>query len=81
VCCCVLGAWLKCFHTRPRGLFTNLRNKGLISVDRRTSLLSYLQYPVQSKSSTKDLSLSMPEMRIDLVLGFRLSLRVNTENG
>ena len=25
---------------------TNRRNKGLISVDRRTSLLSYVQYPV-----------------------------------
>ena len=28
---------------------TNRWNKGLISVDRRTSLLSYLQYPVQIK--------------------------------
>lgn len=29
---------------------TNRRNKGLISVDRRTSLLSYLQYPVPYQS-------------------------------
>ena len=29
---------------------TNRRNKGLISVDRRTSLLSYLQYPVSYQS-------------------------------
>ena len=34
----------------PRNLrFTNRWNKGLISVDRRTSLLSYVQYPVQIK--------------------------------
>ena len=29
---------------------TNRRNKGLISVDRRTSLLSYVQYPVPYQS-------------------------------
>ena len=29
---------------------TNRRNKGLISVDRKTSLLSYLQYPVPYQS-------------------------------
>ncbi len=29
---------------------TNLRNKGLISVDRRTSLLSHVQYPVPYQS-------------------------------
>ena len=29
--------------------FTNHRNKGLISVNRRTSLLSHLQYPVPIK--------------------------------
>lgn len=32
-----------------RWLFTNHRNKGLISVDRRTCLLSYVQYPVSIK--------------------------------
>ena len=57
------------------------RNKGLISVDRRTSLLSHLQYPVPSESSTKDLSLSVPERRLNVVLGRSLSLRVNTESG
>ncbi len=30
-------------------VFTNHRNKGLISVNRRTSLLSHLQYPVPIK--------------------------------
>ena len=30
-------------------VFTNRWNKGLISVDRRTSLLSYVQYLVQVK--------------------------------
>jgi hypothetical protein len=36
---------------RPRDCgFTNRRNKGLISVDRKTSLLSYLQYPVPYQS-------------------------------
>ena len=30
--------------------FTNHRNKGLISVNRRTSLLSHLQYPVPYQS-------------------------------
>ena len=40
-----------CFEKRPRNLrYTNRRNKGLISVDRRTSLLSYLQYPVPYQS-------------------------------
>ena len=35
----------------PRDLrYTNHRNKGLISVDRRTSLLSHLQYPVSYQS-------------------------------
>jgi hypothetical protein len=29
---------------------TNRRNKGLISVDRKTSLLSYVQYPVPYQS-------------------------------
>ena len=29
---------------------TNQRNKGLISVDRRTSLLSHVQYPVPNQS-------------------------------
>ena len=57
------------------------RNKGLISVDRRTSLLSHVQYPVPSESSTKDLSLSVPERRLSMVLGRSLSLRVNTESG
>lgn len=57
------------------------RNKGLISVDRRTSLLSHVQYPVPSESSTKDLSLSVPERRLNVVLGRSLSLRVNTESG
>jgi len=35
---------------REFAVFTNRRNKGLISVDRRTSLLSYLQYPVPYQS-------------------------------
>jgi hypothetical protein len=44
--------FMKC----PRNLRIQIAgSKGLISVDRRTSLLSYLQYPVHSKSSTKDL--------------------------
>ena len=30
-------------------VFTNHRNKGLISVNRRTSLLSHVQYPVPIK--------------------------------
>ena len=34
-----------------------------------------------SKSSTKDLSFSVPKRRLNLVLGRSLSLRVNTENG
>ena len=57
------------------------QNQGLTSVDRRTSLLSHLQYPVLSESSTKDLSLSVPERRLNMVLGRSLSLRVNTESG
>lgn len=44
------------------------QNKGLTSVNRRTSLLSHLQYPVLSKSSTEDLSFSVPEMRLSMVL-------------
>ena len=49
---CVLGVrGYFCFEKRPRNLrYTNRRNKGLISVDRRTSLLSYLQYPVPYQS-------------------------------
>ena len=70
------------FEICPRGLrLHKSRNKGLTSVDRRTSLLSHLQYPVPSESSTKDLSLSVPERRLSLVLGRSLSLRVNTESG
>jgi hypothetical protein len=63
------------------GFLHKSRNKGLISVDRRTSLLSHVQYPVPSESSTKDLSLSVPERRLNVVLGRSLSLRVNTESG
>ena len=37
-------------NARAKCGFTNRRNKGLISVDRRTSLLSYLQYPVPYQS-------------------------------
>ena len=37
-------------NAREFAVFTNRRNKGLISVDRRTSLLSYLQYPVPYQS-------------------------------
>ena len=36
----------RAFEGSPSALWTNLRNKGLISADRRTSLLSCLQYPV-----------------------------------
>ena len=52
LCCVVLGVrGYFCFEKRPRNLrYTNRRNKGLISVDRRTSLLSYLQYPVPYQS-------------------------------
>lgn len=39
---------------------TNRENVGQISVDRRTSLLSHVQYPVSSKSSTKDLRFECP---------------------
>ena len=39
---------------------TNRENMGQISVDRRTSLLSHVQYPVSSKSSTKDLRFECP---------------------
>ena len=43
VCVVWGGAWhIKC----PRDLFTNRGSVGLTSVDRRTSLLSHLQYPV-----------------------------------
>ena len=62
-------------------IFYKSGNKGLISVDRRTSLLSHVQYPVPSESSTKDLSLSVPERRLSMVLGRSLSLRVNTKSG
>ena len=34
---------------------TNRENEGLISADRKTSLLSHLQYPVSLESSTIDL--------------------------
>ena len=37
------GSIAQVFHT-------NLRNKGLISVDRRTSLLSHVQYPDPDQS-------------------------------
>ena len=42
---------IKCIDLKTRVFDTNRRNKGLISVDRRTSLLSYLQYlvPYQSR--------------------------------
>ena len=60
---------------------TNRWSWGRISVDRKTSLLSYLQYPVQSKSSTKDLSPSVPVSRVFVVFGRGLSLHVNTESG
>ena len=79
-----LGGHAKLFFLKSctRNLrITNRQNTGLISVDRRTSLLSHVQYPVLSKSSTKDLSLSVPERRLNLVLGRSLSLRVNTESG
>ena len=53
-CCllCLLGVrGYFSLEKRPRDCgFTNRRNKGLISVDRRTSLLSYLQYPVPYQS-------------------------------
>ena len=87
---CVLGCWgvrgfAFCLTRNVAravcGVLHKSRNKGLISVDRRTSLLSHLQYPVPSESSTKDLSLSVPERRLSMVLGRSLSLRVNTESG
>ena len=79
----VRAYFLVCEKTYSRGLHknTNRQNPGLTSVDRKTSLLSHVQYPVLSKSSTKDLSLSVPERRLNLVLGRSLSLRVNTESG
>ena len=51
-CCCWLGVrGYFSLEKRPRDCgFTNRRNKGLISVDRKTSLLSYLQYPVPYQS-------------------------------
>ena len=62
--------------------FTNRRNKGLISVDRKTSLLSYLQYPVPNQSRLQRIYRSQcPKRRLNLVLGRSLSLRVNTESG
>jgi hypothetical protein len=46
-----LGVRSKLAKSCPRDLrFTNHRNKGLISVNRRTSLLSHLQYPVPYQS-------------------------------
>ena len=58
---------------------TNRRNKGLTSADRRTSLLSCLQYPVPYQSRLQRIySPSVPERRLSLVLGRSLSLRVNT---
>ena len=49
------------YRTKGKGrnvhYWTNLKNKGLISADRRTSLLSHLTIPCSVfKSSTKDLS-------------------------
>ena len=49
------------------------------SQDKPTLILTILRSI--SKSSTKDLSLSVPERRLSLVLGRSLSLRVNTESG
>ena len=66
---------------RPRDLRYKSENKGLTSADRRTSLLSCLQYPVLTKSSTMDLSSPVPERRLNVVLGRSLSLRVNTGDG
>jgi hypothetical protein len=84
-CCCGGGCEARFSFDRrsARAVCGNYksRNKGLTSVDRRTSLLSHVQYPVPSESSTKDLSLSVPERRLNVVLGRSLSLRVNTESG
>ena len=85
--CCVVGSMCGARRIRLRIArancgFTNRRNKGLISVDRRTSLLSYLQYPVPYQSRLQRIyRISVPERRLNLVLGRSLSLRVNTESG
>ena len=74
------GGW-SLSRQRPRDLRYKSENKGLTSADRRTSLLSCLQYPVLTKSSTMDLSSPVPERRLNVVLGRSLSLRVNTGDG
>ena len=68
--------------TPARLRLTNRRNKGLNlsrSQDKPTLILTIPRSI--SKSSTKDLSLSVPERRLNVVLGRSLSLRVNTESG
>ena len=93
VCCCsatraIKETLINLMHVYMRDAvfarnlrFTNHQNQGLISVDRKTSLLSHVQYPVPSKSSTEDLTLNMPKRRIIMVFGRSLSLRVNTQSG
>ena len=66
---------------QARDLHNKSKNVGLISVDRKTSLLSHVQYPVPAKSSTEDLTLIVPERRVNEVFGRSLSLRVNTKSG
>ena len=51
------GVRLACCAMRAcvQSVKTNRENEGLISADRKTSLLSHLQYPVSLESSTIDL--------------------------
>jgi hypothetical protein len=60
---------------------TNRRNPGLTSVDRKTSLLSHVQYPVSIKVVYKGFIALSARKANEVVLARRLSLRVNTEGG
>ena len=62
-----------CYAVRLVGR-TNRENRGLISADRKTSLLSRLQYPVSLKSSTMDFMPDDVKLRSRVMLGRSLSL-------
>ena len=56
------------------GLVTNLLNMGLISVDRKTSLLSHLQYPVSYKVVCGGFNTLNALKMLEVVLGRSLLL-------